>query len=155
MYHYKEYWEKAFTAQQKEGYFEDILNFLRTIKFNKVLEIGSGQGHISKLLKDNFNIELTGIDIIESNPYLDYFINSDITKIDLTHYDLIIGRYVLMHIKPRDINPLMKKINDNSNHVCFLEYSPIESIPLEPHNFEHSYAWDSLRLSSKACLFIK
>lgn len=118
-----------------------LINFLKQFTFYGVLELGSGQGHLSRKLKENFNCNLTGLDLIDDNQYLDSFIKADITKYAPRKiYDLIVTRNFLMHIKPSHIDTVLLNLILSSKYFVAVEYCP-EKQPnrLASHNFAHSY----------------
>jgi len=127
-YEYKEYWEKGFyergiTSKQSP----EVMEYLKELVFRTVLEVGSGKGAFSKALKENFpHIHLTGLDIIDSNKWLDDFIKGDITKIEIKQYDLILCCNILLHIKPQHIHEVIKKLNENCKRLVVLDYYPQE-----------------------------
>ena len=152
-YDYNNYWSKSFTKQKKEGFLAEIVEELKKIEFTTVLELGSGEGHLSQVLKKNFNINLTGMDIIGSNQYLDQFTQGNITKLPFDNYDLIVGRFILLHIKPEHIEALIDKINSSCKNLLFVDYSPLEQIQLNEPNFLHKYPWNESRLNKFNSIF--
>ena len=140
-YDYEQYWTTHFTCQEPHEQEANILiDFLKQFKFYSVLELGSGQGHLSKKLKENFNCHLTGLDLISGNKYLDYFIMKNVCDFKPDGiYDLIVTRNFLMHIKPQDIHQVLFNLIRKSKHFVAVEYVPITPKPLSPHNFAHNY----------------
>lgn len=148
MYNYKNYWEIKGREKAEEWNSikrQFLLNELKQLKFKTVLELGCGDGQLSSLIK-NFNCNLTGLDIskhrIESNQFLDKKIQLDIFDFNNEKkYDLIICSHFLLHIEPRNIKQVIKKmINLSKRYIVFLEPDPqIDLGNWEYYNFQHDY----------------
>ena len=140
-YDYQQYWSNHFECQEPhEQEAKLLIDFIKQFHFHSVLELGSGQGHLSKKLKENFDIYLTGLDLISDNECLDSFIKIDVCKFTPAKiYDLIVTRNFLMHIKPHDIDRVLSNLIGKSKHFVAVEYVPITPKPLSPHNFAHNY----------------
>lgn len=141
-YSYTDYWSGHFTCQEPHEEEANLLiDFINQFKFYSILELGSGQGYLSKKLKENFTCYLTGLDLISGNPYLDAFIKKDICAFKPQEkYDLIITRNFLMHIKPDDIVAVLFNLVPKSNHFVAVEYYPKwYPLSLASHNFAHNY----------------
>jgi len=154
-YHYLDYWANAFSGQDVGlDFIPDIIEHLKHLDFKYVLELGSGKGVLSKELKENFDIVLGGLDIVGPNKYLDNFYHGDLSKMQFHHkFDLIVGRFILMHIKPADIKHVIKLINHNSKLICFVDYNPFIRVPLSPHNFKHKFPWHIRQLTPLNVLY--
>lgn len=141
-YDYTSYWVRMFEDQSphlKEA--QILIDFLKQFEFKTILELGSGQGHLSKQLQKNFECHLTGLDLVSSNQYLDAFINTNVYGFKPeTPYDLIVCRNFLMHIKPKHIDSVLFTLIRKSKHFVAVEYLPeIKPIILANHNFIHNY----------------
>jgi len=131
-----------------------LLKVLKELNFNSVLEVGCGTGRISKLIRDNFQIdEYKGIDLSEyrikeaknavnNDPRYSFqvapFQFMDVQK----KYDLVIAIEVLMHVPPKEFPFVYGKMLGLAEYdVVSLDYSPGKGMeePLEPHNFLHDY----------------
>ena len=141
-YQYLPYWSKMFTNQSPhEEEAQILIDFLKQFKFHSVLELGSGQGHLSRKLKENFTCHLTGLDLIAGNKFLDAFIKQDVTDFKPQNiFDLIVTRNFLMHIKPEHINQVLFNLIRKSKRFVAVEYYPEGKPPvLANHNFLHRY----------------
>lgn len=126
---------------------------------NSVLELGCGFGRITKLLVTKFPCikEYLAVDLsphqlenakkyVGSNNNKITFLLSDIQALDTNNkkYDLIIISEVLLHIKPDEIDPIIKKIISLSNkHVVNIDWYE-DTLPLDykkraTYNFIHQY----------------
>lgn len=141
-YEYKQYWTPYFISQKAGTYIPQILDKIAQFKPKTILEIGSGLGHTSKAIKERFpSCHLTGIDIIKGNDYLDEYINADLSEFDTKkRYDLVLAQSVFLHIKPKHIEKLLKKVHKWSKNVVVLDYDPETYILLQPHNFRHDFS---------------
>ena len=154
MYDYSDYWWRAFSYQKEKGFIPELLEHLKGVNFFNVLELGSGQGHLTKALKENFNCHITGIDIIGPNYFLDEYWQRDLSNLLFNKdFDLIVGRFILMHIKPQHIEHLLKQIKEHGKHLAFIDYNPLEPIPLMEHNFYHNIQLPFKRLSPHNVLY--
>ena len=139
-YEYKQYWTPYYISQKPGIYIPQILHVLEQFNPHTILELGSGMGHTSKVIKEKFNCHLTGIDITKGNEYLDEYINADLSQFDTDEkYDLILAQSVLLHIKPEHIHSLLNKMHKWSQNIIVLDYDPEIEIPLDDHNFHHDF----------------
>lgn len=157
-YNYKSYWEKNFKAQKHGEFLKDISEQLSKINPSPktILELGSGEGFVSKEIKINFSCHLTGIDIITGNIWLDEHVKADITEYDTDkRYDALIARYVLLHIKPDHIKSLLEKMFKWAKDIIIIDYDPLVDIPLAPYNFKHDFSMfpNKKRLSAYNSMF--
>ena len=124
-----------------------------------VLELGCGFGRVTKLLLTEFPVikEYLAVDLsphqlenakkyIGSNNDKITFLLSDIQNLDTNNkkYDLVIISEVLLHIKPDEIDPIIKKIISLSKkHVVNIDWYE-DTLPLDykkraTYNFIHQY----------------
>ena len=145
--------EKGKTYYQDFKYNDDyklqeneLLKYLKTIKFNSVLEFGCGFGRITKLILDNCHPGwFTAVDL--SQEQLDHVCYTDETwraSIETYPYsrkfDLVIAVEVLMHQLPDKVQSIIDKMISLSNkHVINVDYYSEKYEELAPHNFNHDY----------------
>jgi SAM-dependent methyltransferase len=135
-----------------------LIDILKKIKFESVLEIGCGFGRVTNLILNEFDVDryvatdISQIQLDNAREHLhrkhivDY-IQVDITipsklpsKIMNNKFDLVIATEVLMHILPRDIfNVIGTMIYVSNNHVINIDYHEEEDKELRSHNFKHDY----------------
>ena len=147
-YNYERFWE--IRGQTPAEPFDDtkqnlILDILKDIDYLTVLEFGCGNGELSQLIKKK-NCHLTGVDISEDrlqmNTDIDGKVLTDITKdILLPVADLVICSHFLLHIKPDDLENVIKKmLKYSSKYVIFIEPNPkVDLGKWEYYNFQHDY----------------
>ena len=145
-YNYLEYWnERGKTPAdvwppEKSVY---VSNVLGKLDFNTVLELGCGDGQLSKIIRF-FDCELTGLDIspdrLESNKFLHGAINSNFIDFTSTAlFDLVICSHFLLHIKPKDLDNVFKKMLWHAKkYIMIIEPAPNQNLgQWEYYNFEH------------------
>jgi ubiquinone/menaquinone biosynthesis C-methylase UbiE len=120
-----------------------LKRFLQKYSFKNILEIGCGNGRLTKFLLNISNFDsILAIDISEdlimqaqkkfSNPKIT-FQNQDVLKFSSDKkFDLIFGGEILMHIPPINIQTVVKKLL----HLCrgkllFIEF-------YDPKNFDNN-----------------
>jgi len=112
-----------------------LVDYLTKLNFSTVLELGYGFGRISKVILDSFPniVNYTGIDISPHNQEkTKRYVKSDKANfmvstiqdfISETKFDLVISVYVLMHVKPNDINKVLNKsISLSRKHVINMDW---------------------------------
>jgi len=129
-----------------------LVDYLKTIQFESVLEYGCGFGRITKLLLDNFEFKrYKAFDLSEDQiknakkTCSNYDVKFELSTIqdydDNQKYDLVIGVEILMHILPTEIKNVLEKLSHfTENHMVNLDYygdSP--TTKLAKHNFLHEY----------------
>ena len=171
-YNYEQFWEVR--GQTPAEPFDDtkqnlIIDILKDIDYLTVLEFGCGNGELSQLIKKK-NCHLTGLDISEDrlqmNTDIDGKVLTDITKdILLPVADLVICSHFLLHIKPDDLESVIKKmLKYSSKYVIFIEPNPTAKLgEWEYYNFQHEYnsmlitkglSYDVLYLNPNLCCWI-
>jgi len=159
---YKEQFRYNKNFELQESLVIDYLkrNLASSSSFSTVLEVGCGFGRITKLLLSNFsNIrEYQAIDLspdqienakeftrsvvetLSDNPL--NFMVSDIQSFqDQRKYDLVIASEVLMHVLPSEIEKVMiKLVNLSNHHIVNIDWHEKEKPRrVAPHNFMHEY----------------
>ncbi|MFH1316214.1 MAG: class I SAM-dependent methyltransferase [Candidatus Woesearchaeota archaeon] len=116
-----------------ERFYGDFSSLLKRTNAKNVIEVGCGEGYITKYLKDNNNIDIIGIDLEESiiekakelHPDMKFFIgNIYQTNFPDSSFDCVIASEVLEHLEdPIRAIVEMKRI---SKGFCLF------SVPNEP-----------------------
>jgi len=155
------YWEKRGKVYYDQFTYDDntqreetsLVNYLKTISFESVLEYGCGFGRITKLLLDNFDIkqykafdlsphQIDNAKKLCNNYDVDFTVSSIHDFVDSKTYDLVIGVEILMHVPPALINSEIEKLSMFSKkymvNVDF--YEDLSNTKLAKHNFLHQYA---------------
>ena len=160
-YNPENYWKKRGRDFHDEGIYlkekyrnqeKELLNYLRGLKFESVLEIGCGYGRITKMLLENFEIkEYFAIDISDDliseakklcKNFAVKFLVGDIRKLNLERkYGLVIGCEVLMHVPPEDIENTMRiLVSYSQKHIINIDWHQKTNPRLKArHNFIHNY----------------
>ena len=161
-YTYDTYWqtkglEPAEPFSQEKQQF--ILNHLKKLEFNSVLEFGVGNGELSKLILQNFDSYFEGFDIsegriIQFDENMQYcnipFHKYKIFQCDFRNYkplreeyDLTICSHFLLHIRPQNINHAVRlMLGYAKKYVVFFEpnsYYPGWPQRWEYYNFPYYY----------------
>jgi len=156
-----DYWTERGRVYQKEFVHSEesqeeekaLIDYLKTLSFDTVLEFGCGFGRITKILLENFPIkkyvafDLSPDQISNAKKLCKDFknINFHVStiqdfKID-EKFDLVIGIEVLLHVPPDNIEQTMNELSSFSkHHIINVDWSQ-EKPPLvrSPHNFLHNY----------------
>ncbi len=148
-YKYESFWEERGINPADE--FDEskqrlIRNILKDIEYLTVLEFGCGDGQLSRLIKEKES-HLTGVDISEDrlqmNNDIDAKLLLDITKADYLFpiSDLVICSHFLLHIKPEDVELVVKKMIGFSSKFIIAIEPNVEAITgeWEYYNFKHNY----------------
>lgn len=127
----------------QEQVFRDYIKGLKNI--NSVLELGAGTGRMTKIMLEELPdiTDYTCIDVNIQKELLDIDfpnIKSNLTEFDITSknfglyiegkkYDLILASEVFMHIKPQDIENVIKKLSKIGKQIINIDWSfnPLES----------------------------
>lgn len=148
-YHSDFHYNKGYRLQEKF-----LLDALKKLSFNSVLEVGCGFGRITKSVLENCDaseyiaIDLSPDQIENARTYVgDHakirFIESDIQSFHPDRkYDLVLAAEVLLHVKPDEIRTVIAKLLSLTNkyfvHVDWCEDKQ-PSEPTEYFNFMHDY----------------
>lgn len=126
-----------------------ILEHLKTLSFETVLEVGCGFGRITRLIRDNFSLkEYHAIDLSEHQiakaRELARGVQFETCTIQAFNtyrkYDLVIACEVLLHVPPPEIRAVVEKLEGlSSKYVVNIDPYMMEVGELEPHNFLHDY----------------
>jgi len=128
-----------------------LIEHLKGIKFSSVLELGCGYGRITKLILENFQVSrYVAIDIssvlIEKAknkiPDKVEFQVNDINNISKEEkFDLVLASEVLMHIKPNNIERIIRNIiSISNNHIINIDWYERPNPKIRfGHNFIHDY----------------
>jgi ubiquinone/menaquinone biosynthesis C-methylase UbiE len=169
-YDYKAYWQvngkewlqnginignysfDAYSIQENE-----IVNAIKQIDFESVLELGCGFGRVTELiciygppLKEYLAVDISDDAINNAKENLrDFFgqcnlqfLKGDIVELEPINRkaDLVIATEVLMHIRPQDISKVIEKmVKASKKHIITVDYYVNEEEWLRPHNFKHEY----------------
>lgn len=126
-----------------------LTDYLKTIQFDSVLEIGCGYGRITQLIAEQFKprtyhaIDLSQHQIAKARERIPCGVWFDVSTIQefkaVRKYDLVLACEVLLHVTPVEIEAVMDKMVQLSNrHIVNID--PIHSeLPLAEHNFIHAY----------------
>ena len=160
MFDYNQYWSEIGKTMKSKWYPSEItrnqeyniLESLKGLKFDSVLELGVGFGRITNIIINNFKIKrYTGVDL--SKEQLEH-VKRDFPSVEIIHstiedfvskdtWDLVIASEVLMHIIPRNIDYILKKmLKWSKKYIVSLDYNPTESArfnQLDTHNWEYDY----------------
>lgn len=147
------YEPQSFAYQAQE---ERLIQFLRTIRFKTVLEVGVGFGRIMKLVLDNFGDHITAyhavdisrdqiheaINYVNDRDYhkniISYFCPYAIKEIFpgmkhaftqmLRSYDLVLAVEVFMHVVPQDLDESISKLGElGCKHLVSVDWQTADS----------------------------
>jgi len=161
MYEPISYWKEAGKTYFQDFRYTDefiqqekvLVDYLKTIEFKTVLELGCGFGRITRLIDQYFYKQLDnyiGVDISRDqlNHAANYaykqrpkiFVESDIESLGIDgKFDLVIAVEVLMHQRPEKMQSIIDKMKSLSNkHVINIDYYHNDE-GLAPYNFNHNY----------------
>jgi 2-polyprenyl-3-methyl-5-hydroxy-6-metoxy-1,4-benzoquinol methylase len=172
-YETEKYWRKRgkkyIQESENDGHRiqeKELVDYLKEIKFNSVLEAGCGFGRITKLMSENFDIkyysafDLSLDQINNAKTLCDEKINFEISTINefsnSMKYDVVLCVDVLLHIEPENIQEIIKKLISHSKKY-FIHIDPHilnnydSKINLKSHYFKHDYQkiYSSLGLKYK------
>lgn len=160
-YHPNDYWKERGKLYQKEfvsnKFYQrqenKLLDYLKTIKFETVLEVGCGFGRITQLILSNFPvkkylaIDLSEDQIKNAKKICSNFKNIEFKNITIQDlkpndkFDLVLGVEVLLHVLPKEINSVLKKLIYLSNKdIINIDFNSTHTPKIIlPHNFTHNY----------------
>jgi len=130
-----------------------LIDYLKSLSFETVLEFGCGFGRITKLMLENFSIkkytafDLSSHQINNAKKFCEnfnnvWFVQTTIQDFEPEEkYDLVLGVEVLLHVLPNDIHNVLNKLVSLSNyHLIHMDFnSNYHPKILLPHNFVHQY----------------
>ena len=153
-YDVEKYWHKRGQTYISHGFpIDELIQYLKTITFNSVLEFGCGSGKTTKAILNNFKPDsYTAFDLSPhqlSNAKFeckDYNVNFQLSTIEQfvsdKKFDLVIGTSVLHHIPPKDIINTIKHLL-NFSKKYFIDvgfpYKEQRNILRTTHSFRHNY----------------
>ena len=157
----KEYWEKRGRVYKKEYKYSELsekqekvlVDYMKSLSFDTVLEFGCGFGRITKVLLENFPIKkYVALDL--SPDQLNNAKNlckgyDNVTFVQSTiqdfypdeKFDLVLGVEVLLHVLPEEIDDVIKKlVSLTKKHLVHIDWYE-DRLPKirSPHNFIHEY----------------
>lgn len=157
----KDYWEKRGKVYKKEYKRSEssekqekiLVEYLKSLSFDTVLEFGCGFGRITKLLLENFPIkkyvaiDLSPDQLSNAKDLCKEFDNVSFVQSTIQDFnpdekfDLVLGIEVLLHVIPEEINEVVKKLvnlsKKNLVHIDWYQEKPPKI--RSPHNFIHPY----------------
>jgi trans-aconitate methyltransferase len=136
-----------------------LIEHLKTLEFDSVLEFGCGFGRTTKILSENFPIQkfnafdLSSHQIENAKKYCEglniKFMTSSLKDFDTNEkFDLVFGPEILMHIEPKDIEFVIKKMMGFANKYFIATVFPHKSQKIHrgtqkihrgTHTFYHDY----------------
>ncbi len=152
MYDYSTYWmdegKKPNPIMNKDHAKQEevLLEQLKKLEFDSVLEFGAGWGRMTRLIKDNFNPRFyTAVDLSRERLKQIDGVNTvvgDVLKDN--HFmkaDLIIATEMCLHIPPDKIQKAIDNMKKLTNkYVLTIDYYPIKKDEvLSSHCFLHEY----------------
>jgi len=176
MYNPEEYWlEQGKTYRQRFAYNESfelqenmLIEFLKTLHFETVLEVGAGFGRITKLVLENFPqvkefvaIDLSPNQINELRSYIsDSRLRCHVTKIQdfkaEEKYDLVLAVEVLMFVPPSEIDNVYRILLDLSRaHVVNVDWYEEPMVSGAEYNFIHHYEGNRVKHIMKTGLDVR
>jgi len=155
-----DYWNKRGKKYKDEFVYNEffkiqektLIDHLKMIEFESVLEYGCGFGRITKLLLENFEIkQYKAFDLSHDqinnakklcyNYNVEFEVSTIQDYVDTKKYDLVIGVEILMHVPPEIISSAVEKISRfSSKHMINIDfYEDTPTTNLAKHNFLHQY----------------
>jgi SAM-dependent methyltransferase len=152
-YNYRDFWITPYKADSDDPKFDRqniiIPEVIDDLKFDSVLEIGVGDGRLTKMVYLNHTpkkydvLDINEFNLVEvKNKFPNvHTILADITNFRIQDkYDLIISCETLMHILPEHFQQVMDNICQASKQIINIDYSEdLQSSTLSTHNFLHDY----------------
>ena len=147
--YYDKYKDKKEWVKKQETL---LVKHLKTLEFDSVLEFGCGFGRTTKIFCKNFSIQkyhafdLSSHQIDNAKKYCDglniKFMTSSINDFNtIEKFDLVFGPEILMHIEPKDIEFVIKKMSSFTNRYFIVTVFPhsTQKIHRGTHTFYHDY----------------
>lgn len=154
-YNPAKYWRDAGPITPTPAYLEqarNILAILERLEFRSVYEVGVGEGRIAAAVLESRSVdEYNGCDmtpcrteraIARLGSHREFSVEcTPFQRAALGTYDLVLAVSCLMHVKPNELEPVMRKMRDHSlKYVVNVDYWEPKRPPyLAPHNFLHHY----------------
>ena len=156
-YEPEKYWYKRGQTHilENESSFpkDELIQYLKTITFDSVLEFGCGWGKITKAILDNFNPSVyTAFDLSPHQLYnakqecrnynVDFYLSTILQFESERKFDLVIGVEVLLHVLPKDItNTIKNLLNFSKGYFIHADpqYQKQDNVHRIAHNFSHNY----------------
>lgn len=156
-----EYWyergkvyQKEFKSSQSQLHTvqeEMLINYLKSLSFETVLEFGCGFGKITKAMLENFSIKkYTALDlsphqINNAKEFCKNFNNVRFFQTTIQDFeseeknDLVLGVEVLLHVLPNDISNVVNKlVSLSKHHLIHMDFNTnYHPKILLPHNCVH------------------
>lgn len=156
------YWQKRGEVFYSEDPYDNtkfrqqekaFLDYISKLDFSTVLEVGCGFGRMTKLVLNEFP-NIVNYDAIDISKHqienAKKHVQSDKVKFQQStiqdfkpqkKYDIVFSTYVLMHVKPDEISPVITKLVGLSNKFVINVdwYQEPKPIIHEGHNFVHDY----------------
>jgi len=139
---------KSFQEQEKV-----LVEYLKQLFFDTVLEFGCGFGRITKLLLENFSIkkydafDLSSDQIKNAQKFCKKFknVNFSVSTIQdfksKEKYNIVLGTEVLLHVIPKEINRIISHlVTFSDSHMINIDWSQEDVNQTKAsHNFLHDY----------------
>ena len=132
---------------------DTLLELLRTLQFNTVLEYGCGWGFVTKIVLDNFKVgdfvafdvsphRITEAEILCKNHSVDFQTTMIEDFKTNKKFDLVFSVGTLNHVRPEHIKPIIKKLLGFTKKDFVHAnppFDPTYKIERTTHSFRHNY----------------
>lgn len=135
-------------TKEHEAQEAPLVEAVKSVNPDSILEIGAGWGRIANLLRSNgVDCNYTAMDISYhrlsqiKDKTIGRIVGDFFSKKDISKYDMILAIELLMHIPPNIIEDFVEKMKRHANTIIVLDYDPEQprDIELADHNFLHDY----------------
>lgn len=138
-------WKKQGLRVQEKA----LVTSLRSLRFGSVLEVGCGYGRILRLIHENFDAVVAGVDLSgdQLRNAVDYLKNQGISLSQQSAgnlgfpdgtFDLVLTCNVLLHVPPRRLDAVLKELLRVSRaHIVLIE--PYKG---DNRHFRKAYCWE-------------